>query len=77
MPTNISEAWSKRRYPKAFINKLTDSDGESSDPTGGWLDFSKDHGYISLEKHEYFIVKYGEVGKMLGSMIKHPEKFCY
>ena len=76
VPTNISEAWSKRRYPKAFINKLTDSDGESSETTV-WLDFSKDHGYITPKEHEYFIGKYGEVGKMLGAMINHPEKFCY
>ena len=25
---NIAEAWYKRRYPKLFVNKLTDSAGE-------------------------------------------------
>lgn len=26
---NISESYAKRRYPKHFISKLTDSDGEN------------------------------------------------
>ena len=76
VPANISEAWSKRRYPKSFINKLIDSDGEVSETTV-WLDFSKDHGYLNLEKHKYFIGKYQEVSKMLNSMINSPEKFCH
>mgnify|MGYP006310278101 CR=1 FL=1 len=76
VPTNISEAWSKRRYPKQFVFKLTDSDGEASETTV-WLDFSLNHQYISQKTHNYFIEKYDEVGKMLGSMIQHPEKFCF
>lgn len=28
-------------------------------------------------QHDYFIDKYVEVGKMLGSMINHTEKFCH
>jgi four helix bundle protein len=28
---NISEAYRKKRYPKHFISKLTDSDGENSE----------------------------------------------
>jgi four helix bundle protein len=54
---------------------LIESDGETSETTV-WLDFSKDHKYISEEKHEYFITKYDEVAKMLNSMINQPEKFC-
>ena len=76
VPSNISEAWSKRRYPKSFVSKLIDADGEASETTV-WLDFSKDHRYIADENHIYFIEKYGEVSKMLNSMIKSPEKFCY
>jgi len=26
---NIAEAWRKRRYPKSFVAKLSDSDGEA------------------------------------------------
>ena len=76
IPANISEAWSRRKYPKSFVNKLIESDGETSETTV-WLDFSKDHGYIKLEKHSYFTAKYKEVSKMLSSMINSPEKFCH
>jgi len=76
VPTNISEAWSKRRYPKSFVSKLTDSDAEASETTV-WLDFSRDNEYISKEKHNYFIEKYDEVARMLFSMINTPEKFCF
>ena len=76
VPTNISEAWSRRRYPKSFVSKLIDADGEASETTV-WMDFSKDHKYITKENHSYFIEKYNEVSKMLNSMINTPEKFCY
>ena len=75
VPANISEAWSRRRYPKSFVNKLIESDGEASETTV-WLDFSKDHCYLNSEKHYYFISKYQEVCKMLYSMINQPQKFC-
>ena len=75
VPTNLSEAWSKRRYVKSFIYKLSDADGEASETTV-WLDFSKDQHYITSEAHTYFISKYSEVSKMLFSMINKPEKFC-
>ena len=76
VPAIISEAWSRRRYPKSFISKLIDADGEASETTV-WLDFSKDHKYLKIEKYNYFIGKYEEVSKMLYSMINQPEKFCY
>ncbi len=76
VPSNMAEAWSRRRYPKSFVSKLIDADGEAAETTV-WLDFSKDHKYISEEKHIYFIEKYTEVFKMLNSMINSPEKFCH
>jgi len=29
VPANIVEAWYKRRYPKMFVSKLTDAQGEA------------------------------------------------
>jgi four helix bundle protein len=75
-PTNISETWSRRRYPKSFISKLIDADGEVSETTV-WLDFSKDYKYINEEVHINLIRKYDEVSKMINGMINSPEKFCY
>ncbi len=76
VPSNIAEAWRKRKYPKAFVNKLTDSLAEESE-TEVSLDFSLDFNYIDKEKHYYFIQKYDEVARMLCSMIDNPDKFCY
>jgi four helix bundle protein len=74
--SNIAEAWSRRKYPKSFVNKLIDALGES-DETTVWLDFSKDFNYLDNEKHSYFISKYEEVCKMLYSIIDKPDKFCH
>ena len=65
---NIAEGFRKRRYPNVFVNKLADSDAEAAE-TQVWLDFARDCGYLSLEKHQRLRAGYEEVGKMLGSMI--------
>lgn len=71
----IAESWAKRLYIKAFINKLTDSLGEEFE-TEDWLDYSRDCKYISDAEYEQMISGYGEVRKMLISMINSPEKWC-
>jgi len=71
VPAMISEAWSRRRYPKSFVSKLIEADGETSE-TSVWLDFSKDFEYINLERYKYFSEKYEEVSRMLYSMINQP-----
>ncbi|MGE5805535.1 MAG: four helix bundle protein [Ignavibacteria bacterium] len=57
VPSNIAEGWRKRKYPKAFVNKLTDSLAEESE-TEVSLDFSLDLNYIDKEKHYYFRQNY-------------------
>lgn len=74
MAANIAEAWSKRRYEKHFVSKLSDADGEALE-TSVWLEFSLSHNYLKKEVYEELIEKYKELGKMLGSMINKPEKF--
>jgi four helix bundle protein len=71
---NLREAWAKRRYEAYFLSKLTDCDGENSE-TDSSLDFAKDCGYITLEEHAELVRLCEEIGKMLGSMIKHPDSF--
>ena len=71
---NIAEAYRKRRYPKHFTSKITDSDAEASE-TVVWNDFAFDCKYISKVIHDKIENEYEEVGKMLGSMADHPEKF--
>lgn len=72
--SNIAEGYRKRIYPNHFRSKMTDADGEASE-TKVWLDFAKDCKYIESETYERMYNEYIEVGKMLGAMIKNPEKF--
>jgi four helix bundle protein len=74
VPMNLREAWAKRRYQAHFVSKLTDCDGENSE-TDTSLDFARDCGYITKEKHAELTELNHEVGKMLGAMMKDPEKF--
>ncbi len=76
VPSNIAEAWSKRRYPKSFVSKLIDCLGEASE-TEVWLDMSLDLDYISKIQHSDLMNDCHEIEKMLNSMINHPEKFCH
>ena len=72
---NICEAWQKRRYAAHFVSKLTDSDAEQAE-TQHWIDTALACEYISPEIQNQLLTKCREIGKMLGSMIAHPEKFC-
>jgi len=71
---NISEAYRKKRYPKHFISKLTDSDGENSE-TSTWLDFALACEYINHEQHLNCSDKNKEIGKLINYMIFNPDKF--
>lgn len=71
---NIAEGFRKRQYPKMFISKLADSDGEVAE-TQVWLDFAQDCGYMPNSRRDELIRGYEEVGKMLGTMMSLPEKF--
>ena len=53
---NIGEAYRKRRYPKHFISKLSDSDSENTE-TQVWLDFSLSCKYIKREMYDELIKK--------------------
>ncbi len=44
--SNQAEAFRKRRYPKSFISKLTDSESEAAE-TQSWLDFALNCSYIT------------------------------
>ena len=72
--TNIAEGYRKKRYPKMFVSKMADADGESTE-TQVWLDYARDCGYMSQESQAKLRSGYEEVGKMLGSMMNYPERF--
>ena len=72
---NIAEGFRKRQYPKVFVSKLADADAETTE-TQVWLDFARDCNYLSSDRHRELSEQYLEIGRMLGSMIRNPEKFC-
>ncbi len=72
---NIAEGFRKRQYPNMFASKMADSDAETAE-TQVWLDFCLDCGYMKQERHDELLRAYEEVGKMLGVMIDHPERFA-
>jgi four helix bundle protein len=72
---NVAEAWQKRQYIAHFMSKLSDSDGEQAE-TQHWIATSFACRYISSAEHEDMLAKCLEIGRMLGSMMAAPEKFC-
>jgi four helix bundle protein len=71
---NIGEAYRKRKYPKHFISKLSDSDAENTE-TQVWLDFCLSFKYINKEIYNQLIIKSEEVGKLINYMMANSEKF--
>ena len=72
---NLGEAFRKRRYPKSFVAKLSDSEAEAAE-TQVWLDFALEFNYIDSEKHTLIFDKYDHILSQLVIMINSPEKWC-
>jgi four helix bundle protein len=71
---NLAEGFRKRRYEKAFVAKLSDSEGEAAE-TQTWLDFSLECQYITQEKYNELNQEYEHVIGKLVNMLKSPEKW--
>ena len=71
---NIGEGYRKKLYPKMFVSKMADADGEATE-TQVWLHFAQSCGYLSKQRQSELLTGYEEVGRMLGGMISHPERF--
>ena len=71
---NIAEAFRKRRYEKAFISKLSDSEGEAAE-TQVWLDYSLECGYISKDQNLKLFSDYNNILGKLVNMINNPQKW--
>jgi len=72
---NIGEGYRKRRYPKHFISKMSDADGEMTE-TQIWIKFALNCRYITPQEATNLLDISLECGKMLGYMMSHPEKFA-
>jgi four helix bundle protein len=72
---NIAEAYRKRRYPKSFISKLSDAEGEAAE-TQNWLDYALACGYIDKETHKK-LDEYEHIIAMLINMSTKPENWSF
>lgn len=73
---NIAEAFRKRKYPKSFISKLTDAEGEAAE-TQVWLDYALECGYIEEKTHTELFDKYDHIISMIVNMSIKPENWSF
>ena len=71
---NIAEAWSKRRYPRHFVAKLTDAHGEAEE-TGVWLDTALECGYLAEEAHADLMALIRAAAGGLATMIRQADQW--
>ena len=71
----IAEAWGRRRYEAAFVNKLSEAMGEAME-TQAWLDHALDCGYIVAAQHARLDRQWQHIGGMLNRMIDRAPDFC-
>ncbi len=71
----IAEAWARRRYKAAFINKIDEALGEANE-TQSWLDDARDDEYLSKEDFKELDDRYQAIGGKLSRMIDRADDFC-
>ena len=71
----IAEAWARRRYKAAFVNKVDEALGEAYE-TQSWLDDALDAAYLSKENFDDLDNRYDMIGGMLSRMIDRADDFC-
>jgi len=73
---NVAEAFRKRKYPKSFVAKLNDSEGEAAE-TQNWLAFSSECQYISPEEFSELDKRYENIIGKLVNMSAHPGNWSW
>ncbi len=73
---NLAEAFRKRRYPKAFIAKLSDSEGEAAE-TQVWLDYALACNYMENDLYLRLFDKYDHIIAMIVNMSNNPDKWSF
>jgi len=71
---NIAEAWRKRRYPKAFVSKLSDAEAEAAE-TQVWIEFALKCGYISASQADEFDGQYDHIQGKIVNMLTKPQQW--
>lgn len=71
---NIAEAWRKRRYPAAFVSKLSDAEAEAAE-TQVWLEISNRCDYLDQSKFQALETSYEHILGKLVVMMSHPDQW--
>jgi four helix bundle protein len=71
---NIAEAWRKRRYPNAFVSKLSDAEAEAAE-TQVWIEFALKCGYLISEQANELDGLYENIQGKVVNMLTHPEQW--
>jgi four helix bundle protein len=67
----IAEAWARRRYKRAFVDKL-----DQANETQWWLDDALDDNYLISEAFADLDCRHQSIGGMLSRMIDRVDDFC-
>jgi len=71
----IAEAWRRRKYEAAFVNKLNEAEGEAAE-TQVWLEFCFKCGYVGSKEMLEINEAYDNImGKLVNMMIR-PEQWA-
>jgi four helix bundle protein len=71
----LAEAWARRRYKAAFVNKIDEALGGAYE-TQSWLDDALDGGNVSREEFDDLDKGYDAIGGILSRMIDRADDFC-
>jgi four helix bundle protein len=71
----IAEAWARRKYPAAFVNKIGEAMGEAME-TQAWLDHALNCEYLDQKQHRSLDDAWQRIGAMLNRMIQRADDFC-
>jgi four helix bundle protein len=71
---NIAKAWRKRRYPNAFVSKLSAAEAEAAE-TEVWLELAVRCGYLDQAKADTLEQEYEHILGKLVIMLSHPDQW--
>ena len=69
---NIAEAWRRRKYEKAFVNKLNEAEGEAAE-TQVWIEFAVKCKYLDRKIGQELHQLYDQIIGKLVKMGNNPE----
>jgi four helix bundle protein len=71
----IAEAWARRKYRAAFVNKIDEAMGEAME-TQAWLDHALDCNYLNNVHYKELNAAWQHIGAMLNRVIDRADDFC-